>query len=77
MGLSYPSLSDKTKPVFDRIIETNILTNNIFAFCLGRDPENQVESHFYIGGYDEECIKKGEKIEWHPVVKKSWWTLNL
>lgn len=74
MGLSYPSLSEHTKPVFDRIIEMNKLKKNIFSFYLGRGGVSD-KSKFALGGYNEKYIKG--KLQWHPVIRKTWWTLKL
>jgi len=73
IGFSYPALSDNTKPFFDRIIEMRTLPKNIFSMYLSRDPK--VKSELFLGGYDEKLIEG--PINYHPVVKKTWWTLNL
>ena len=80
LGLSYPALSDQTKPIFDRIIELGIQPHNQFAICLGRNANIENQSKFYLGGFDTSCIEDGlglSDINYHPVVKKTWWTLNL
>jgi cathepsin D len=74
IGFSYPSLSDNTKPFFDRIIEMQVLPKNIFALYLSRNQEIS-PSKLFLGGFDRSLIEGN--INYHPVVKKTWWTLNL
>lgn len=73
MGLSYPSLSEHTKPVIDRIMEMHQLEQNMFSFYLGRGVQDK--SKFTLGGYNPKYIKG--KLKWHPVIRKTWWTLKL
>ncbi len=74
IGFSYPTLSDSTKPFFDRIIEMGVLPKNIFSMYLSRDRDVK-KSKLFLGGYDSSLIDG--PIKYHPVVKKSWWTLKL
>lgn len=74
IGFSYPSLSDNTKPFFDRVIEMQVLPKNLFALYLSRDTRVS-PSRLFMGGFDHSLIEG--KINYHPVVKKTWWTLNL
>lgn len=55
LGLSYPALSDQTKPFFDRVIELNILPYNIFGVYLSRI-HGIGESKLFLGGYDESLL---------------------
>lgn len=73
IGFSYPSLSDNTKPFFDRIIEMRLLPKNIFSMYLSRDARNP--SKLFLGGYDQNLFFGN--LKYYPVVKKSWWTLKL
>lgn len=74
IGFSYPTLSDSTKPFFDRIIEMRVLPKNVFSMYLSRDRKHG-KSKLFLGGYDSSLIDG--PIKYHPVVKKSWWTLKL
>lgn len=74
MGLSYPALSDQTKPFFDRIISQKVLPHNVFAVYLSRD-KSKDHSKFFLGGFDHNFVKG--KIIYHRVVRKTWWTLSL
>lgn len=74
IGFSYPSLSDSTKPFFDRIIELKVLPKSIFSLYLSRNP-NKVPSQLLLGGYNSTLL--ASPIEYFPVVKKSWWTVKL
>ena len=73
MGLSYPALSERTQPVFDRIMEMGHIPHDIFAFYMSRWEGDK--SRFFIGGYDEKYITG--PIVYHKVVRKTWWTLPL
>ena len=73
LGLSYPALSDQTKPFFDRIIEMDVLPHNIFSIYLSRDSD--FKSKLFLGGMDSNYYK-GDVI-YHNVIRKSWWTLKL
>lgn len=74
LGLSYPALSDQTKPFFDRIIELKILPFNLFSIYLSR-VHGQNDSKLFLGGYSEKFYE-GE-IVFHKVIRKTWWTLRL
>ena len=74
IGFSYPTLSDNTKPFFDRIIELRVLPKNIFSMYLSRNKE-KMPSQLLLGGFNSSLI--AGPIEYFPVVKKSWWTLKL
>jgi len=74
LGLSYPALSDQTKPFFDRIIELNILPHNLFAIYLSRKHDDN-RSKLFLGGYDDSMIEG--PITFHKVIWKTWWTLRM
>lgn len=73
LGLSYPALSDQTKPFFDRIIELGVLPHNLFSIFLSRNID--FESKIFLGGVDEKFFE-GDLV-YHEVIRKSWWTLKL
>ena len=52
LGLSYPVLSDQTKPFFDRIIELVVLPHNIFSVYLSRE-KNGNNSRLLLGGHSD------------------------
>lgn len=74
LGLSYPALSDQTKPFFDRIIELGILPHNLFSVFLSRETTGS-QSKLFLGGFDEDCFE-GDLV-YHDVIRKTWWTLKL
>lgn len=74
IGFSYPSLSDNTKPFFDRVIEMRVLPINVFSLYMSRDETFQT-SKLFLGGWDEKLM--AGPINYHPVVKKTWWTVSL
>jgi cathepsin D len=74
IGFSYPALSDNTKPFFDRVIEMRVLPADVFSLYMSRD-ENFHKSQLFLGGWDETLMLG--PIHYHPVVKKTWWTVSL
>jgi len=75
VGFSYPTLSDNTKPFFDRIIEMKVLPKNIFSMYLSRSGTDSNPSMMFLGGWDKKYI--AGPIKYHSVVRRSWWTLSL
>lgn len=79
VGLAYAGLGvpPGMKPLFDNIIEQMKLERNIFALYISR--KGYKSSRFWLGGVNLQYIKDADqnKINWHPVIKKKWWTLKL
>lgn len=74
IGFAYPSLSENTKPFFDRIIEMKALPRNVFALYMSRRAPSY-SSRLFLGGWPSSVL--AGPLHYHPVVKKSWWTLSL
>jgi len=53
------------------------LAKNIFSLFVSRNNRNS--SRFWLGGVNLQYIKEGKKenINWHKVIRKTWWTLRL
>jgi hypothetical protein len=73
--MAYPELAEEgVTPVFDNMMNQNLLKNNLFAFYLTQQAQN-VESDITFGYYDKTRFK-GE-ITWHPVDYQYMYGLKL
>jgi hypothetical protein len=68
--MSEPGLT----PFFDTIMRDNLVFDNIFAFYMSMNPDED-DSELTIGSYNEERFV-GE-LNWHPVVDQLFWSLRL
>lgn len=75
IGLAYPKMAAHGTPVFDSMIQQNLLPKNMFSFYMTTTVLKQSELMF--GGYDSTKIQPGETIKWHKVINKLFWSLNL
>jgi len=69
-------------PLFDNIMKLGLLKNNVFALYISRDTNSNqnTKSRLWLGGVNEDYVKllpKKDSIIYHPVVKKTYWTLKL
>mmetsp|Transcript_13067 Transcript_13067/g.9469 ORF Transcript_13067/g.9469 Transcript_13067/m.9469 type:complete len:80 (+) Transcript_13067:588-827(+) len=71
VGLAYPSMADMGLPIFDMMIEQDVLEANIFSFYMAMNQKDSSELLF--GGYDPD--KFTGEINWHDVVDKLFWSL--
>jgi hypothetical protein len=60
-------------PLFDMMMQENLLQSNVFAFFLSINDDE--DSELLFGSYNEE--KVGSEIEYHDVVYQLFWSLNL
>lgn len=74
LGLSYPELADGTVPFFDRLLQLNVLPRGVFSVFLSRGGGGDA-SRLFLGGYEASYFR--DPLIYHPVVRKSWWTLGL
>jgi cathepsin D len=74
LGLSYPALSaiDVT-PVFDNIINSKILSNNLMTFFYSLNEETDGQITF---GYIDNSKYIGD-IKYHSVIDKYYWTIQM
>ena len=73
VGLSYPVLADGESGLFDKIIELNLLSENVFAFYMNRN-SGSVGSSLTFGGINTDLFV-GE-INWHPVSERVFWSVE-
>lgn len=74
LGLGFPSMSAYNfTPVFDHLMEMEVLKNNIFSFWFSLDAYTPSE---LLMGYINAQKFEGE-IEYFPVVDKQFWTIKL
>ena len=80
LGLAYPNKNLKKqgiKPLFDNIINQNILKNkgdgNQFAYYLGHD-----NGSISFGGAEMKYkLNINEEFKWSPITERSYWTITL
>ncbi|CAG9320343.1 unnamed protein product [Blepharisma stoltei] len=76
LGLAFPSLAaEGTLPVFDNVIKSGLLENNIFAFYYSLDPDET--SELMVGDVNEKKFK-GE-INWVPIMEgfEYYWLIEI
>lgn len=78
LGFADPDFSQQNKyatPLIETIKQQNILEKNIFSFYV---PKKLTESgSITFGRAKSKYVKKGEKIEWFPVISMYFWEVNL
>ncbi|XP_044133092.1 cathepsin E-A-like [Bufo gargarizans] len=76
LGLGYPSLAvANAVPVFDRIMEKNLVNKPIFSFHLNKDDNFEYGGELIIGGIDHSLYKG--PIHWIPLTNKGYWQIRL
>ncbi|KAM4748866.1 cathepsin E-like [Rhinophrynus dorsalis] len=76
LGLGYPSLAvADAVPVFDRILEQNLVDKAIFSFHLNKDEDSQYGGELIFGGIDKSLYKG--PIHWVPITEKGYWQIRL
>lgn len=65
VGLAYPSMSSYGMPIFDSMIQQNLLTRNMFSFYMSVNDTDQ--SQLLFGGYDPSLYVG--IMNWHPVIE--------
>lgn len=66
-------MADAGLPIFDMMMEQDVLKENIFSFYMAMNGEDQSELLF--GGYD--TSKFTGEIQWHDVIDQLFWSLKL
>jgi hypothetical protein len=66
-------MANHGRPIMDTMINQHLLQKNMFAFYMGMSKNDRSELIF--GEYDKS--KLVGDINWHPVVDKLFWSLNL
>lgn len=76
VGLAYPSMAHENHvPLFDQLMATKQLENNLFAFFLSFNPK-QEESELTLGYYDEARYVP-ETLHWHDVTNPVFFAVEL
>lgn len=74
LGLGYPSLAvGNSVPVFDRIMDQQLLDKPIFSFHLNKD--DSYGGELILGGIDNSLFKG--PIHWIPLTDKGYWQIRL
>lgn len=79
VGFSYAALGvpPGITPIFNNVMTQKKLNKNVFSLFISRNGFNS--SRFWLGGVNQQYIKQADpkNINWHTVIKKTWWTLKL
>ncbi|XP_072419849.1 gastricsin-like [Chiloscyllium punctatum] len=76
LGLSYPALSaGGATPVFDGMMQNNLVSSPVFSVYLGRQPNSQYGGEVTFGGIDN-SLYTGE-IVWVPVLQELYWLIPM
>ncbi|NXQ26168.1 CATE protein, partial [Alaudala cheleensis] len=76
LGLGYPSLAvGNALPVFDSIMNQNLVEEPIFSFYLKRGDDTENGGELILGGIDHSLYKGS--IHWVPVTEKSYWQIHM
>ncbi|XP_020368736.1 gastricsin-like [Rhincodon typus] len=76
LGLSYPALSaGGATPVFDGMMQNNLVSSPVFSVYLGREPNSQHGGEVTFGGIDN-SLYTGE-IVWVPVLQELYWLISM
>ena len=77
IGLAYPQLAEEGHtPLFDIMMKQHVFERNIFAFFLPNIAHNPTQKPEITMGYYDESKFTGE-IQWHPVIDKKYFGLQL
>ncbi|XP_078277168.1 gastricsin-like [Rhinoraja longicauda] len=76
LGLAYPALSSgRAMPVFDSMMDHNLLAAPLFSVYLGRDPNSNNGGEVIFGGVDEKLYTG--QIHWAPVIQELYWNIGI
>jgi len=76
LGMGYPEISvDRVTPVFDNIMNLNVLDANVFSFYLARSLSDRVGGELVLGGTDSNYYT-GE-FGYVDVSVKGYWQFNF
>lgn len=80
IGMAYPEFAEPgIVPFFDTMMDGRVLADDVFAFHMSMSPDEE-ESEVMFGEYNPDKIdhsRNDGEIEWHDVVHKLFWSLQL
>ncbi|EFN65290.1 Lysosomal aspartic protease [Camponotus floridanus] len=76
LGLAYSYISDNNIiPVFDNMVNQNLVSSHIFSFYLNRDPSAELDGEFILGGSDP--AHYDGNFTYVPVTHKGFWQFTM
>ncbi|XP_040277778.1 cathepsin E [Bufo bufo] len=76
LGLAYPSLAvDGCTPVFDNMINQNLVEEPVFGVYMTRDPNSSDGGELLFGGYD--TSRFSGQLNWVPVTVHGYWQIQV
>ncbi|XP_075560313.1 cathepsin D-like [Dermacentor variabilis] len=76
IGLAYPKVSSlKVKPVFDAIMEHNLVPQSVFSFYLGSSSSGRPAGELVLGGINHEHFRGN--MHYVSVTKKRHWEFKM
>jgi cathepsin D len=76
LGMGYPSISvDKVKPVFNSMVEQQLVPQAIFSFYLSRDANSSFGGELILGGSDPDYYVA--PFAYSKVTKKGYWQFRM
>lgn len=77
IGLAYPAMAEHGRPdetpLFDTMINQKVLPQNVFAFYMSLNDDENSELIF---GWIDHSKYVGD-LKWYPVIHKFFWTIKL
>ncbi len=74
IGLAYPAMADGgSTPLFDTMIDQNLLNMNVFAFYMSL---NEYDNSELIFGWID-STRYVDELKWYPVVNQYFWSIGL
>lgn len=76
LGMGFPEIAvNHVKPVFDNMVDQDLLPEPVFSFWLNRDPNAKAGGELVLGGVDPDHFK-GEHV-YTPVTKRGYWQVDM
>ncbi|KRX85117.1 Lysosomal aspartic protease, partial [Trichinella nativa] len=76
LGMAFPSIAvGGIQPVFQAMIEQNLVSEAVFAFWLNRNPEDDLGGLISFGTVDKKYYIGN--ITWVPLVRERYWEFNM